>query len=571
MLLAVLALVTARQAMQAEIEHSLVVQAEAVASDMNKIMFERLQNAATWSTLEVMQDLQVQDVDKRISNFLAKLKSGYGGVYRELYALDRNGRIVASSDPSAIGTYNTRHPAWQKTSLAGATLTLESPVQADGEVTVAIRTPISSQFKGEALGEIVLDFDWGQVNSLLDSAASGERMIALVDASGRIFAASRKLRTAELLSGQALAGWRLQTHEGGAFERPGIPVSKSNVIIGLGRASGFAGFAGTGLTTLVIQPASEALAPVHRMAAISSAFLAGLVLVTLGVASTVSGTIARPIVALTAFTRGYKLGQKSLAAPTAASGEVGELGAAFTEMIRDIDQAQRNLVRASKLAVVGEMSSVIIHEVRTPLGIIRSSAQMLKREPGLSDEGRELTGFIESETDRLNRLVSAMLDSARPRALNKVPTNLHLLIRQSSVLLGAQLEKGQITVTELFGAVDPIVDCDSEQITQVLLNLILNALQILPARGKIRLATFEDENFFCIEISDDGPGIPIEERARVFEAFFCRREGGIGLGLAIVQQIIFAHGGEIEAGESELGGARFTIRMPRETTSEMSD
>jgi signal transduction histidine kinase len=306
------------------------------------------------------------------------------------------------------------------------------------------------------------------------------------------------------------------------------------------------------------------------MAAVSFAILTVLALVTLGVASKVSGTIARPIVALTAFTRNYKLGQKSLVAPTVTSGEVGELGEAFTQMMKDIDLAQRNLVRASKLAVVGEMSSVIIHEVRTPLGIMRSSAQMLQREPGLSAEGRELTVFIESETERLNRLVSAMLDSARPRALNKVPTDMHLLIHQSSVLLGAQLEKGQINVAEKFEASDPVVECDPEQITQVLLNLILNALQVLPLGGKIKLETYEKEDVFCIEISDNGPGIPLEERVRIFEAFFCRREGGVGLGLAIVQQIVFAHGGEIEASESKLGGASFTIRLVRKTNREMS-
>jgi signal transduction histidine kinase len=195
---------------------------------------------------------------------------------------------------------------------------------------------------------------------------------------------------------------------------------------------------------------------------------------------------------------------------------------------------------------------------------------MLRREPTLSDEGRELMGFIESETERLNRLVSAMLDSARPRELSKAPTDLHVLIRRSSSLLGAQLEKAKITVTERLDATDPMVDCDAEQITQVLLNLILNALQILPTGGKILFATHDDMDQFVIEISDDGPGIPVEERARIFEAFFFRREGGVGLGLAIVQQIVAAHGGDIEANESDLGGARFAIRLPRKKKSESS-
>jgi signal transduction histidine kinase len=130
-------------------------------------------------------------------------------------------------------------------------------------------------------------------------------------------------------------------------------------------------------------------------------------------------------------------------------------------------------------------------------------------------------------------------------------------------LLGAQFEKGRIGVSERLAATNPLVECDAEQIIQVLLNLIHNALQILPRGGRLLLATRDEPGDFYIDVADDGPGIPPDERARVFEAFFFRREGGVGLGLAIVQQIIAAHGGDIEAGESELGGARFTIRLMR--------
>ena len=567
LLLAVLAFVKAREAMQAEIERSLVAQAASVAADINKIMFERLQNAATWSTLESMQDLQVRDVDKRLSNFLAKLKTGYGGVYRELYAVNPEGIIVSSSNRASIGQHRNTQPMWQTVKLAGATLTIEYPVHAAAETTLIIRSAIASQFGGGTLGELVLVFDWGQVDSLLDHAAAGGRMVALVDTRDGIVAASRSLRTDGLLSGEALASWKLQSLAAGAFGHSGDPVWGSDVVVGLGRAPGFAGFAGMGLSALVIQPQSEALAPIHRMAEISIAILVALVLVTLGVASRVSDALARPIIALTTFTRRYKLGQSQRVAPPVAGGEVGELGEAFTQMMHDIDQSQLKLARTSKLAVVGEMSAVIAHEVRTPLGILRSSAQMLRREANISDEARELMGFIESETERLNRLVSAMLDSARPREPNKVLTDLHVTIQQSSALLGAQIEKRRITLSERLAAADPLVECDPEQLTQVLLNLILNALQILPEGGQIRLSTYQDKDRFSIEIADDGPGIAVEERARIFEAFFFRREGGVGLGLAIVQQIVVAHGGDIEADESDLGGARFTIRLPRKTIS----
>jgi len=239
------------------------------------------------------------------------------------------------------------------------------------------------------------------------------------------------------------------------------------------------------------------------------------------------------------------------------------LGAAFSEMTRDLNLAQHNLIRASKLAAVGEMSAVIIHEVRTPLGIMRSSAQMLKREPGLSGEARELADFIESETERLNRLVSSLLDSARPRPLNKAPVDVHGLIHEAGALLFAQVEKKHIAIVEKLEAKNATLSCDAAQLTQVLLNLILNAIQVLQPGGRIMLSTREEGDWFCIDVADDGPGIPAEERTRVFEAFFCKREGGVGLGLAIVQQIIAAHGGTIVAGTSELGGAVFSMRLLR--------
>jgi signal transduction histidine kinase len=285
------------------------------------------------------------------------------------------------------------------------------------------------------------------------------------------------------------------------------------------------------------------------------------------VATWVSREIARPIIGLTAFARGY-MRNKVLTAPSTGSGEVGELTEAFVQMVRDIDLSQQNLVRASKLAVVGEMSSIIAHEVRTPLGIMRSSAQMLKREASISEEGQELLGFIESETERLNRLVSAMLDITRPRVPSFGEVNLHELIRKSVAMLAAQSAKKQVVVSESLLATNPMVECDEEQMTQVLLNLLMNGLQILDHGGCIDVASHDDGQYFYIEIADDGPGINPAERARVFEAFFFRREGGVGLGLAIVQQIVITHQGEIEATEGKLGGALFRIRLPRQQIEE---
>ena len=562
-LLASLAFVKARGAVQAEIERNLAIQATGVAADIDKMMFERLQNAATWSRLDIMQDMQVHDVDKRLSHFLADLHTGYKDVYLDLSCVDTAGQIVSSSDVARIGQRAVKQPDWLSVSLSGAAVELESPTR-NAAGALVMRVPVASAFAGGPLGQLQLKLDWTEIYDVLDQATSGDgRMLAVLDREGRVIAASSALRARGLLFGKVLADWRKGTSASTVSVRPGSPVVDSDVIVGAARSRGYANFAGFGWTTLVFQPVDQALAPVHHMALIFLGLLGLIVVLTFSMATWVSHAIARPITALTGFAQGYMRSKVLQSPPVARGGEVGELTGAFVQMVRDIDQSQQNLVRASKLAVVGEMSSVIAHEVRTPLGILRSSAQMLQRESGISEEGRELVGFIESETERLNRLVSAMLDTARPRAPSYGAVDMHDLIGKSIAMLGAQADKKQVSVTASLRAARPVIECDEEQITQVLLNLLMNGLQILDHGGHIEMATHDDDHTLYIEMADDGPGINPAERTQVFEAFFFKREGGIGLGLAIVQQIVIAHGGEIEAAESRLGGALFRIRLPR--------
>lgn len=563
-LLASLAFVKARQALQSEIRRNVAIEASGVAADIDKMMFERLQNAAIWSRLDVMQDLQVRDVDKRLSQFLSGLQSGYRDVYVNLSCTDTSGRVISSSDASLIGTTVDDAPPWLTASLTGASVTLELDGRR-GEPGVLMRVPVSSEFTGQPLGTLRLRLDWTEIDDVLDRAGTGDgRVVAVLDRDGRLIAGSAALRGGALMLGRALADWRGLA--GTVAERSGNPVVDANVIVGAAASHGYAQFAGFGWTSLIIQPVDQALAPVHRMAMIFLALLGLIGLVTLAIAGWVSREIARPIVALTAFARDYVRNRVLQAPATTGTGEVGELTDAFVQMVRDIDQSQRNLVRASKLAAVGEMSSVIAHEVRTPLGILRSSAQMLARESAISSEGRELVGFIESETERLNRLVSAMLDTARPRSPTFTDVDLHELIRRSVAMLTGQAERRQVAVSTRLEAGDPVIECDGEQMTQVLLNLVMNGLQILDHGGRIEIATRDADGSLVIEIADDGPGIDPAERTRVFDAFFFKREGGIGLGLAIVQQIVASLGGEIEAGESALGGALFRIQLPRRRT-----
>lgn len=562
-LLTFLAFRVAGEAMRGEIEQSLQVQAAAVSQDIDKMLFERLQNAQTWRRLEVTQDIRIKDIDKRLSNFLAELKTGYHDVYLELLCTDSSGKIVASSNPAHIGSIKYRAESISLNGNASSPIRLETLqlARSDGTAVLPIGAAVPSMFDSGQLGELYLMFNWAQIYHILDQAAQSGHALALLDRDGRIIAASAGLRNNGALLQMVPASW-VAGGKSGVGTHDGTPLHLKEVMVGFDRSPGFQQFPGFNWTTLVIENSQHAFIPVRQMAMVFLLLLALTSAFAVGFSLLVAGRIAHPIIALTEFTRRFMRDKQLPEVPHAVSGEVGELTEAFVQTVRDLDQSRADLVRASKLAVLGELAAVMAHEIRTPIGILRSSAQMLAREPGLSSEAQELTGFIESETERLNRLVSTLLDSARPRAPKLQPTDLHAIIRHSADLLAAQADKKGISISLNLDERHALVAADAEQMTQVLLNLMLNALQILPRGGLVAIATHEDAGKLVVEIADNGPGIPPEELARIFDPFFTKREGGVGLGLAVVQQIITVHGGKIHAGKSSLGGALFTITLP---------
>ena len=163
--------------------------------------------------------------------------------------------------------------------------------------------------------------------------------------------------------------------------------------------------------------------------------------------------------------------------------------------------------------------------------------------------------YILSENDRLNKLISSLLDCARPRPPQFKPHHLHAIARRVTDLLNLQARRKSLHIHAEFAAPNDLLYCDEEQILQVLLNLVMNAVQILPPGGEITLRSHALKTGLALDVDDNGPGIAEDDRPKVFDPFFTQREGGIGLGLTVVQQIIRAHGAEITALASPSGGA----------------
>ncbi len=523
-----LAFYEARTALKTEIQHDLETRAHATADDIDRMMFERLQNIASWHKLEVMQDARIGDIDKRLSRFLAELRTSYQQVYRGLHVIDGNGRIIASSESALIGSTLHLRPRWLEVTIAGGHVHFTPSLQGIMQMSSVIFDTVEEQ----PIGTLVAEFSWSEVEDILSGAVSGRTSAALLDEQGQTIAATTHWQNSIKARISATANIR-----------------------------GFQGLTNSLWRVTFSQHRDEALEPIRRMGLIFIGLLVITILLASFIAIPVARTISGPLLKLTDFANRFIRSPSNLRPPAGGPAEIDTMSKAFAQMIEDLERSKEHLTRAAKLAVVGEMAAAMSHEVRTPLGILRSSAQVLLREPALSKEGREVCGFIISETERLNKLVSTLIDTARPRQPEFAPTDVAELTRQAVAMLRVQAEKKAIDLNceTTDGA---MAECDREQIMQVLLNLLLNSIQILPEGGKIQVNVQQLENAVEVRVADNGPGIPADQREQVFDPFYTKRRGGLGLGLAVVRQIVAAHHGEITVGVSAMQGAEFRLRLP---------
>ncbi len=554
-----------RQSLQSELARNLQVEAVAVMNHVDTFLFERMEDIRDWRRLEVMQDIRVADVDKRLARFLADLQAGHGAVYTRLFCTDMKGRIIAASDSALIGRTRPPGRVWLKDVRSRAAEVILETLQPHGGGTggtIALRVVIPDAFRGGDLGYLYAVLNWDEVVNFLTDAAGKTRSALLLDDRDHVIAASRNLAERPNLSSIDLSGWISEVARTGTQIHGGDDLGMGTVLVGEANATGYQYFSGFGWHLLMMVPTGVAFAPVWRL------FWAMLVvlLVTLSIAGWVSlrlsERIGSPIGKLTEFTRRFRQGEAAAPPPSdRAVSEVRELSRAFAEMIEALERSRAQLITAGKLAVVGEMAAIMAHEVRTPLGILRSSAQLLERQSELGAKGRELTGYIKSETERLNQLVTTLLECARPRPPDFRPHDLHDIVRHVLDLIASNADRKGIQVELDLAATSSILACDREQLIQVFINLIINAIHFTPEGGRIRVSTRNRGGSLVAAVADDGPGIAKDRRQQVFDPFYTRREGGIGLGLTIVQQIVRGHNGEIWISESPWGGACFNVSL----------
>jgi signal transduction histidine kinase len=239
---------------------------------------------------------------------------------------------------------------------------------------------------------------------------------------------------------------------------------------------------------------------------------------------------------------------------------VAGFGLAWRTVART-SELQIRLVRASELNThLKEMNLAaagLAHETRNPLNIIRGMAQMLSRQHDASPEIREKSHAIVNETDKVTAQLNEFINYSRPREIRRAVLPLHPAIQEVVRALNYDLEEKKVKL-EVKG--EPVsIEADEQLFRQMLFNLLLNAVQALETGGEIQVITGKRAAEAFLEIRDTGPGVPPDRRKEIFKPYFTTHQKGTGLGLAVVQQIVLAHGWEIECLPNEPKGAAFRV------------
>jgi signal transduction histidine kinase len=237
------------------------------------------------------------------------------------------------------------------------------------------------------------------------------------------------------------------------------------------------------------------------------------------------------------------------------------------ELVDDVTEQERlrtRLSEAERMAAVGELAAGLAHEIRNPLAAIVNAATLLEDEDTLTPEERaSILEAVKQETRRLNTTLSDFLLFARPREIKRQLGDIRQVVEHVTALLQDERTRpGGVQIAVRVDPTIPLFAFDTDQLTQVLWNIALNGVEAMQRRGCLTLDVGRQNGEVLISIADTGPGIPPEERWRIFQPFFSKKPGGTGLGLSIAQRIITAHGGRIELESAPERGSRFTISLP---------
>jgi two-component system NtrC family sensor kinase len=238
----------------------------------------------------------------------------------------------------------------------------------------------------------------------------------------------------------------------------------------------------------------------------------------------------------------------------------------LTHKMYELKTAQEQLVHSTKMAAIGELSANVAHEINNPLTSVLGYTTHLLKTLDIPEAPRKVLGIMEQETLRARKIIRNLLDFARQRPAWLQPEDIMLPLRETVSLIQGLADASSVRIHEEYPSEPYLVNIDHNEIKQVFINVVNNALQAMPQGGELRIRLEQaGENDIVAAVADTGVGIAPDHLSRIFEPFFSTKDngGGTGLGLSISYRIIQNHGGRIET-ESTVGhGTIFRIYLPR--------
>jgi signal transduction histidine kinase len=234
----------------------------------------------------------------------------------------------------------------------------------------------------------------------------------------------------------------------------------------------------------------------------------------------------------------------------------------LSEVYQQLQDNFERMKRTERLFALGQLSAGLAHEIRNPLASVAGAAGILRRNSRLEAKDAECLDIISKECQRLNRLLSNFLNFARPRTPRYQTVDLAATLDSVLELARHAVDKQPISLREEVLSQLPAVECDPELLRQVLLNLVINAIQSMPEGGEVVVSAKPGQERVLIQVKDEGCGIKLEDRDRIFDPFFTTKENGSGLGLSVAHQIVEQHGGVLTAETNPDKGMTFSLLLP---------
>jgi len=421
---------------------------------------------------------------------------------------------------------------------------------------------------GELVGILVAELDLAFIGEALAQTRLGPGAhLVVVDGAGITVARS----DGDQVGGASLRGRDPAVDRALGSTQDGW-LSAAGVVAVYRNLASYQSLRGVRWSILLEQPEADAYALARRTA--RDTLLAGAIALFLALALGIyfAARLTRPLGRLAERADAIAAGGEAPAAPVRGPGEIGVLGERIEDMARRLAERaelQDALARGDRLATVGTLSASVAHEVNNPLTTVLGYAQLMLEDKDEDHPDRPGLELIAGEAARMKTIVAGLLDYARVEHPEddaaRGPADVAAVLRRVATLMGPQLKRSRVRLEVDVPADLPEAACGPHALQQVLVNLIQNAAQAMDEHGTITVAAAPDDGRLAVTVTDEGPGIPPELRARVFEPFFTTKApgAGTGLGLAVCRRLAQAWGGSLDVEDGPGGrGATFRIVIP---------